>query len=232
MFKELREKITNQEQMSEAFVLGIVLAFAGGFFDAYTYMTRGQVFANAQTGNLVLMFVHLMKGEFLLFLRYLFPVFAFALGIFLVYFIQHKLKTITLFHWREGIILAEILLVVAVGFIPQSHNMYANVLISFACAIQLQAFRRVCGNDYASTMCTGNLRSGMVALSKYITTKQRIEIEKVFYYFGIIFIFGIGAGLGGILSSRIGDNAVWITMPVFALAIFLMELDRKRNLNA
>ena len=41
-------------QMSESLLLGVLLAVAGGFFDAYTYLCRGKVFANAQTGNIVL----------------------------------------------------------------------------------------------------------------------------------------------------------------------------------
>ena len=40
--------------MSESLLLGALLAVAGGFFDAYTYLCRGGVFANAQTGNIVL----------------------------------------------------------------------------------------------------------------------------------------------------------------------------------
>ena len=35
--------------------VGLCLAFTGGFLDAYTYLLRGGVFANAQTGNMVLM---------------------------------------------------------------------------------------------------------------------------------------------------------------------------------
>ena len=44
---ELNEKI-REKQMSENFILGIMLALTGGFLDAYTYITRGGVFANAQ----------------------------------------------------------------------------------------------------------------------------------------------------------------------------------------
>ena len=41
-------------QMSETILIGTLLALAGGFLDAYTYICRGGVFANAQTGNIVL----------------------------------------------------------------------------------------------------------------------------------------------------------------------------------
>ena len=43
-----------KRQMSEAFVTSIFLALSGGLQDAYTYCIRDGVFANAQTGNVVL----------------------------------------------------------------------------------------------------------------------------------------------------------------------------------
>ena len=42
-------------QTSESFRLSAILSFSGGLQDAYTYNVRGNVFANAQTGNVVLM---------------------------------------------------------------------------------------------------------------------------------------------------------------------------------
>ena len=42
-------------QMSESMALAVFLTLAGGFQDAYSYNCRGKVFANAQTGNLVLL---------------------------------------------------------------------------------------------------------------------------------------------------------------------------------
>ena len=48
-------------QMSESIELGIVLALAGGFMDAYSYMCRDGVFANAQTGNMLLLGINLSE---------------------------------------------------------------------------------------------------------------------------------------------------------------------------
>ncbi len=42
-----------KKQMSDTIRVGLLLAIVGGFLDAYTYLCRGQVFANAQTGNMV-----------------------------------------------------------------------------------------------------------------------------------------------------------------------------------
>ena len=44
---ELNKKF-KEKQMSENFILGIMLALCGGFLDAYTYITRG-VYPNPQT---------------------------------------------------------------------------------------------------------------------------------------------------------------------------------------
>ena len=49
-------------QMSESFLTAGLLSLSGGLQDAYTYLARGEVFANAQTGNIVLMSVRLFEG--------------------------------------------------------------------------------------------------------------------------------------------------------------------------
>ncbi len=44
-------------------ILGILLAIVGGFLDAYTYISRNGVFANAQSGNIVLLGVKAAQGQ-------------------------------------------------------------------------------------------------------------------------------------------------------------------------
>ena len=66
-------------------------------------------------------------------------------------------------HWRQLVVLGEVLLLFAVGFLPQSQNLLANAIVSFSCAMQVQAFRKVNGYAFASTMCIGDLRSGVEA---------------------------------------------------------------------
>ena len=178
----ISEKERIKIQTSETFLLSSLLALSGGFQDAYTYNVRDKVFSNAQTGNVVLMSQHLMQGEWQRALHYLFPVLAFAL---------------------------EIVLLFAVGFIPQEYNMLATMLVSFTCAMQVQTFRKVNGYGYASTMCIGNLRSGTESLSVFFREREHSALRKALHYYGIIFIFAIGAGLGGVLSLRIGVQAIW-----------------------
>ena len=134
-------------------------------------------------------------------------------------------------HWRQFIILAEIVLLFAVGFLPQEVNTLANALVSFVCAMQVQAFRKVRGHIYSSTMCIGNMRSGTEALCVYFHTRDREVLRKALTYFGVIGIFAVGAGLGAVLTARFAQRAVWACCLLLAasfLAMFIHQEEEKQ----
>ena len=219
------ERLFTGKQMSEAFICSAFLALSGGFQDAYTYNTRNEVFSNAQTGNVVLMSQNFMKGKWMAGLKYLFPLFAFALGVLIAEKIQNRYKYAKRIHWRQGILGAEIIILFIVGFIPQQGNMLATVLVSFACAMQVQSFRKVNGFSYASTMCIGNLRSGTAALSFYLRERRPEQLRQAMYYFGIIFLFAVGAGIGGNLSAHYGIRMIWVSCGLLIVSFLLMFMD-------
>lgn len=210
------------KQTSETFLLSAIISLSGGFQDAYTYNLRDKVFANAQTGNIVLMSQHLMSGEWGKSLHYFMPILAFAVGIIMAEQLSHKFKNYKKIHWRQMVILIEIILLAVVAFIPESHNMLANSLVSLACAMQVQSFRKVNGYPYASTMCIGNLRSGTESLSIYLRNHEKSILKKALHYYGIIFIFAIGAGVGGILSLLLGTRCILIASAILLIAFFTM----------
>ena len=216
----------NERQMSEAFRNSAFLALSGGFQDAYTYNVRNEVFSNAQTGNVVLMSQHLMAGEWMNGLRYLLPVLSFAIGVWVAEKIQGKYRYSKKLHWRQGILLLEILLLFIVGFVPRELDMLATTLVSFACAMQVQSFRKVHGYSYASTMCIGNLRSGTAAISAYFREHKTDDIRKAFYYFGIILLFAVGAGLGGNLSIHYGIRMIWVCCGFLLISFLLMFYEK------
>ena len=211
-------------QMSEAFINCVFLAMSGGLQDAYTYFTRNEVFSNAQTGNVVLMSTHFMMGEWYQGLKYLLPFLAFGLGVFVTERIQGKYKNATRLHWRQAILLIEIIILIAVGFMPHSMDMFATIIVSFSCAMQVQAFRKVNGYSYASTMCIGNMRSGMEALSAYTRTGNRELLLKTGQYFLVILTFFLGAGIGGALAETGGRRMIWISCALLIVSFLLMFL--------
>ena len=104
--------------------------------------------------------------------------------------------------------------------------MAATMLVSFSCAMQVQTFRKVHGYGYASTMCIGNLRAGTESLSVYLRDKMPGALKKAVHYYGIILIFAVGAGLGGVMSLHIGLRAIWISPVLLTAACLLMNYEK------
>lgn len=221
--------------MSEAVSTGIFLTLSGGFQDAYTYYTRGKVFANAQTGNIILLGHNAMNGDFTDAFRYLVPVLAFAGGIYISEVIRGIYREYGKLHWRQIVVVLEILLLFVVGFLPQSMNMAANILVSFVCAMQVEAFRKMKGSAYASTMCIGNLRSATEMLYRYRHTKENGCLEKCLRYYGVILVFGIGAALGSFMTSLFEERTIWISCGFLFVCFCIMfikeDIEGERGLD-
>ena len=215
-------------QMSDSFRAAFFIILSGGFQDAYTYCCRGGVFANAQTGNIVLLSTALFQRNGYAALKYLIPVASFLIGTAAAEGIHIRLKNAEKLHWRQFILLGEIVLLLIVGFLPQALEPLANALVSFVCAMQVQAFRKVRGHAYASTMCIGNMRSGAEALCTYFRTREKEAFQKTLTYFAVVLVFGVGAGLGCTLTAALGYKAIWICCALLSISFGLMFVPEKK----
>ena len=221
-------KIGNN-QMSETFRLGAVLALAGGFLDAYTYLVRGKVFANAETGNMVLLGVNLLNGQWEKALGYVAPILAFAIGVVVAEAIKKRVQERSL-HWRQISLLAEMVILLVVCFLPQGMNNAANVAVAFVCAVQVESFRKVHGNAFATTMCTGNLRSGTERLWQFLQSGKRESLTQAGRYYGIIFFFIVGEALGSFTSGILAERAVFVPcLLLFAAFLMMFWNDEKQG---
>ena len=215
-------KTKHHGQMSESFLTAVFLSLSGGLQDAYTYLFRGKVFANAQTGNIVLLSTNIMDGRWDKVLHYLVPLCAFALGVLAAEKMREHFQAMQRLHWRQLVVLGEVLLLFAVGFLPQSQNLLANAIVSFSCAMQVQAFRKVNGYAFASTMCIGNLRSGMDALVAFGHSHDKNALWKSLQYFAIIFIFALGAGIGTQCVGIFGERTIWLSCALLLVSLCFM----------
>ncbi len=213
-------------QVSDSRRLGTILALSGGFMDAYTYILRGEVFANAQTGNVILLGISVAEGQFSMIPRYLLPILAFASGIIFSEVIRNRFKNITAIHWRQLTIIVECLILFAVGFIPLEFNLIANSLVSFSCGIQVQSFRKIHGCQIATTMCIGNLRTGTQAIVDYYHSRKPEDRKKILLYYGTIFIFMIGAIFGNMCVKKFGTAAIWVSSLLTLLGFIMMFCGR------
>ncbi len=223
-------KFKSKGQMSETFLIGAVLAVAGGYLDAYTYISRGQVFANAQTGNVMLFSISAASGDFLKAVSYIPPIIAFVIGIILSEQIKKRMDGGRL-HWQQYVLLLELAVIVLVTFLPQGtidgvrYNTISNVLISFVASLQVQSFRKIRGILCATTMCTGNLRSGTEALSNYARTKEKTFLHTAGKFYAIVLFFIVGAVIGTFVTNLFMEKSVIFCGAALAAAILIMFIE-------
>lgn len=208
-------------QTSESFIIGGLLALAGGYLDTYTFFGRGEVFSNAQTGNMVLVAINIAQKNYHEIWKYIIPIFSFFLGVVVAETIKNG-KRSNKKHWRQNVLLLEILVVVCVSFIKTSDatNIIANSLVSFVCSLQVEGFRKMHSTGFATTMCTGNLRTTSENFFHYITQKDKKYRDRAIRSFSIILLFIIGAILGTIVTLRFHSVAI-LGVNVFLITSYL-----------
>ena len=212
---------------SESYFVAALLSITGGFLDAYTFVSRDGVFANAQTGNFARLAIYLADGNLELVLRYFIPILFFVIGVSVAMWISRLTQKSSFLCWQHYTVLLEIVLLFIVSWIPYGKisNIYANLFVSFTCAIQAESFRKVLGTPFASTMCTGNLRNATEYLNQFFIDKEKTFLQKSIQYFGIDILFVLGAVAGTFATKMFQTRAT-----IFCcILLFVVVLLMKRN---
>lgn len=205
---------------AERLATGLGLAVVGGFLDTYTYFTRGGVFANAQTGNLVLLGISAARGELYRAGQYLIPVLAFALGVVATEGLRARRGA---GDWQRTVLLLEAAILTVVGLLPPAFpDFVVNVTVSFLCSMQVNSFRLLEGMPYATTMCTGNLRSCAYHLGQRLFAGERAGTGRAARYLWVMLAFCVGAALGVPATQWAGGRAVWLcVLPLLLVQAWL-----------
>ena len=193
--------VSEQTHQGESLPVACLLTFAAGLLDIYSYMLRGHVFANAITGNMVLLGMNLAAGHWLNCGRYLFAISAYGAGILVANIIHEKIRL----PW----------------------NLLVNGMISFICAMQVRAFQHVHGLPFVSTTCTGNLRKGTNALFSGLFHHNPEEIYKAKHYYLVILSFVFGAVIGAFAFRDVSPYAVFIIPIVFCVVLWMISVEKK-----
>lgn len=205
---------------AERLATGLGLAVVGGFLDTYTYFTRGGVFANAQTGNLVLLGISAARGELYRAGQHLIPVLAFALGVVATEGLRARRGA---GDWQRTVLLLEAAILTVVGLLPPAFpDFVVNVTVSFLCSMQVNSFRLLEGMPYATTMCTGNLRSCAYHLGQRLFAGERAGTGRAARYLWVMLAFCAGAALGVPATLWAGGRAVWLcVLPLLLVRAWL-----------
>jgi len=208
----------------------VLLTAANGFLDAYTYVTRGGVFANVQTGNVILFAIDLAHGQVGKTLAHLWPIFAFLIGVLLSAHIKsgrvHKVLSHPL-RWTMGI---QAVAFAVIGFVPTTvANVLVTIPISFLAAMQFTLFRNIGDLTYVSVATTGNLMRGMEAAYSALVDKDDSARLAFRVYGTLIATFAAGAVLGAFASLYWGFRAVWVPAAFLAITLVLFIIDEREG---
>jgi uncharacterized membrane protein YoaK (UPF0700 family) len=208
----------------ETVQIALLLAFAGGYLDAYTWIIHG-VMANAQTANLVLLWVYGSAGKWERALHFVPPIFAFAVGVVIAAWLHRTTGD------RASAIstLIEIVLLVVVGILHNRLPDLAGTLgISVVAAMQTAIFTKVEGVPYSSVMITGNMRQAIESVFAAVSGDRKSHTLRRSGIFAVLCVaFGIGAAVGAYATKGIPDLA--LGLPVVALLIVLLRCEVQRN---
>lgn len=193
-----------------------MLITVAGFFGAYTYLLRGGVFCNAQTGNVVLMGMALGAGNWSKALYYIIPISAYLLGSFISELIPGPVKKHLRLRWDTLLIAIEMFTVLLLGFVPESAPVQiSQIAINFIASMQYNTFRQSQGTPMATTFATNHIRQIGIGLAKEVQhrrTNNKTHREKLRKHFEMLLFFVLGAIIGTMLGNLFLGKAIWFTM--------------------
>src|ERR1700678_981927 len=219
--------------VSGLLTIACVFAMAGGYMDAYAYLAHGHVFANAQTGNVVLFSVFASGGQWAQAARHLPPIAAFALGVaaakLLGVRLQKRAFRATLICQVFELVTLAVLAVVG-GRFPDA---CVVPMISFVAAIQFTSFRSIGPWSFNSAMITANLRDATSGLVLWMAGREATENrDKAIALNLICFCFLLGALFGGFYTRVEEKHALAPCVAIVAIGFLLTWRKRSTHIHS
>lgn len=210
--------------------LGVLLALVGGFLDAFTFIGHGGVFSNAQTGNVVLVGIYAARGDWARVLRQLLPLLAFVLGVFTAETMTHPTVKAWVRRPLRAALIAEIIVLVAVSFLPDDIGGFAVVLlVSFVAAVQNSTFDTLRKWPFNTVTLTGNLRTTTRSLYRALVLRRHGEGDKARSFAIVCLAFLLGAVIGAFATTSWGNRAALVGAGILAAALLLFIVEEPRH---
>jgi uncharacterized membrane protein YoaK (UPF0700 family) len=207
---------------------GLLLAAVGGFMDAFTYVRFG-VFANIQTGNIVLIGVKASNGRWEAAALHLIPVAAFIAGVVAVELLGRPRIYRKVRRPIRIALAIEIVGLAVVATLPDSTpGPVITIIVSLVAAIQFTAFRTLVDTPYTTLAASGNLRTMASAMHRRFLDHDVAAGRQASRLATVVLVFTIAAALGALITKHAGNTAAAVpaAMLVITLTIFVTETGR------
>ncbi|HEX4224723.1 MAG TPA: YoaK family protein [Pseudonocardiaceae bacterium] len=213
--------------------LGVLLGAVGGFLDAFTYIAHGGVFSNAQTGNVVLVGIFAARGDWARVLRQLLPLLAFVLGVFTAETMTHPRVRAWVRRPMRAALIAEIVVLVGVSFMPDGVGGFAVVLlVSYVAAVQNSTFDTLRKWPFNTVTLTGNMRTTTRSLYRAIVLRAKGDGDKARSFAVVCLAFLVGAVIGAFASSSWGNRSALVGAGLLGAALLLFIVEEPKRVGS
>ena len=228
--KELHNELHREFYLTcEKYYIFELLTVAAGMMGLYTYNLRGEVFSNAQTGNIVKMAAAFGRGEFWRGVYYVIPFTAYILGTIISEILPQKVRRANFIRWDTMLVGIEIVVLFLIGLMPFTWpDQIAQVAINFLCAMQFNTFRQAEGVPMATTFLTNHVRQIGISVARIIKHHEQEQEarEKMMRHVKIIIAFFIGGVTVTALSSYLQEHTIWLAIiPLSACFCVMLQSD-------
>jgi uncharacterized membrane protein YoaK (UPF0700 family) len=216
----------------EAVPVGLLLSAVGGFLDAYTFVGHGGVFANAQTGNVVLLGVGLVSGRVGDALRHLPPLVAFLVGLGVAESLARlprRPPTPTALRRPTRVVLGVEALVLALCAAIPLPDVVVTVAVAFVVALQVSTFKKVGDVPYNATVTTGNLRSLVAEIARVVGDRSPDAGRRAAVLGAIVVSFAGGAAAGAALTLATGRLAAFAAAGAIVVVTVAIVVETRRR---
>jgi uncharacterized membrane protein YoaK (UPF0700 family) len=207
-----------------------LLTVANGFLDAHTYLERGEVFANVQTGNVILFAIRLTEKNWAESFSRVWPILAFTVGVALASFIKSGRVDGLVPHPLRWTMAIQAATLAAFGFVPGTvpHSV-VTVPISFLAGTQIGLFRSVGDLMYIPLATTGNLMRLVESGYSGFVGNDHASRRACAVYAALIAAFAGGAIVGAFASRAWGLHAIWVPAGCLAITLVFFVIDEREG---
>jgi uncharacterized membrane protein YoaK (UPF0700 family) len=206
----------------DSLAVGVMLAAVGGFVDAYTFI-RYRVFANAQTGNVVLFGIDAASRHWDAAARRLAPVAAFVIGVIAVEVVATPRIRLIVRRPLRLVLSIEVVVLAVVAALPDgAPETVTTVSVALAAAMQFSTFRVLGDTPYTTLLASGNLRSATVAGFRWLVVRDRTAARRAGRFAAVVGAFAGGAVLGAWTTQRLGVPAVAVAAGLLLVVLVVV----------
>ena len=217
------------EQPAFAFVLSAL----GGLLNAWTF-AKTQMFATAQTGNVVMVGYRLMQKDWTAFWQVTMSVLAFGIGVMVaggLIWLRVRRSRRYVPVLQVTVIAALILAIVLIEFTSVDPHHVAWI-VAFAGGVQASGFREVDGVHYSSVGMTQGSVESFAYLADAISTKYapngKTNLEMSGLHFLVLMGFASGGALGFAVDHWLDGSSILVAIAA-ATAILIVSMAKQKD---